>query len=79
MKQKPKQNCGTCKHADFKRTPTGRIKKDVVSQCGYDLDLIELPEIPSAAMVVLLHYTAVRADDGADCAYWEPRPAALKG
>ena len=75
-----KQCCGTCNMAEFKKTPTGRFKRDCVSQCGYHIPMPALPSSVREANVLQPDYLDrrkgyVTPGDGADCSLWAPRTA----
>ena len=36
-------SCKTCKYADFPRTLTGRIQRNMPGKCTYDATLIKVP------------------------------------
>lgn len=45
--------CGTCTHAVFERTPTGRFKRGCAGLCGIESDLMKMAEDCAAPCVIV--------------------------
>lgn len=61
--------CGTCIFADFERTPTGRIKKDAVSRCGFPINTIPERVLPFGFSQGPSRQLGIWPTDGKDCTY----------
>ena len=68
------QTCGECPHAEWTRTPTGRIKKQTHGRCGKASELLEFYSHRKVAPCICLnppHLTAVWPDyDATNCPMW---------
>lgn len=51
------KGCGKCKHAEFERTPTGRIKKKIAGHCQ-----APIPDVKLMLPVCALHYVRIIKD-----------------
>lgn len=49
--------CGTCTHAVFERTPTGRITRNSLGKCGIESDLIKLAQACAAPCLRVRAYS----------------------
>lgn len=85
-----KTNCGTCRHAVWARTPSGRIKKNVAGFCGISkkaadrlTELVSIAKLPGSMREDLDKlfdsYSRwqiwVWPEAHADCEAWEPKDA----
>jgi hypothetical protein len=73
---KPLRFCGTCTHAHFERTPTGRIKRNLSGRCTKQFDLIAAFSTPNAPpCLVFSNPTACNIwpdYDATHCPLWQP-------
>ena len=70
------QSCATCKHAEFLRTPTGRIRHSYAGKCNYEIVIPVLPECVRdlGRRVNPFPKQAIWARrDGTDCPVWAPK------
>jgi len=66
------KSCGTCSHARFQLTPTGRFKANAVGRCSVPAP--EVPPLASCFVAQPISRRGVWPDEGADCVAWEAKP-----
>lgn len=66
------KTCRTCKHADWQRGPSGRVRPSEYGYCRY---VIELPALPRCVdrRFVSIDKRSIRYDDGRECETWEAK------
>lgn len=65
------QSCATCAYALFPLTPTGRIKRNYVGQCGAPIPVID--NMPDCVELPVLRKTHIWIDHGITCPVWKPK------
>ena len=63
-------SCKTCKYAEFPRTVTGRIQRNMPGKCTYE---VKLPQLPASVPVRYMSRMAIWFDSGANCPTYEKR------
>lgn len=66
--------CKTCVHADFERTPTGRIKRNYVGRCMKSDEIVSLArECAAPCVQVAVYGVGIWPNtDATNCAHWQP-------
>lgn len=62
--------CKTCKHAQFERTPTGRIARGTRGECRYE---VVIPVLPASLRLAHLYRHGIWPDFGTDCPTYEKK------
>lgn len=83
-------NCGTCRHAVWERTPSGRINKNAAGKCGVDvnttdklIETISTLKLPTKRRndlnIILAQFQKypiwILPHDYENCEAWEPKDA----
>lgn len=63
--------CETCKHANWERTPTGRISKNYSGRCTYPIKSVEFPSIPVVYQIQIVGPQGIWPGDGEGCPCYE--------
>jgi len=67
--KKRKAECRTCRWAEWKRTPTGRISQVSAGHCRCP---VSWPLLPACMDVPRERRRGIWTDEGKDCVRWQP-------